>query len=71
MLMPGGNKKEKYIVLTEAGTLLAQQIQTEVILFEKTVLRLFGKASTLELLKQSEVFAGHMKSALEMFLKEP
>lgn len=46
MLMPGGNKKEKYIVLTEAGTLLAQQIQTEVILFEKTVLRLFGKAST-------------------------
>lgn len=58
------NKKEKKIVLTEAGNIFIKTSLKELKIIEKNVLKKMGSKNTLEYIKQNEMFRKCLKEEL-------
>ncbi len=66
LLTEGGNKKEKYIVPTEAGKAFIQKVSCETETIENGALKSISERDMSKFLKIAEVLADHMVTETEI-----
>lgn len=67
-LIPGRNKKEKYIVFTEKGKVVNAMIQKDTDRFESEILSWFGDENTKNFLEQAETVSMRMIDTVQELL---